>query len=265
MKLLVLLFSQMWIPLAIVLLVSTTISSISSLITNSVRTTHSADFDIPMNIKYSKPASRLYATHKVQCKHHIPDPIIGLSPEAFSLNTEFDNSSKSHTTHLFRSVVHNFDSNRESGFIVQKRSRRSFRDIAQTTVPTSVASRSETFWNVESGVKGTSSSSELLTLYLPTDAINTPSTMSFSQYFEMTQKSDFSSEYEHAVSESMRTSTLAPILSDTEVNTEPAAATTRKEKKSYMILEIYHYVLVQGLQCGVKYSSLYSSCDPDTL
>ena len=179
-KLLVLLFSQMWIPLAIVLLVSTNISGISTLITNSVRTTHSAVLDTPMNNKYSTTASRLYATHKVQCEHHIPDPIIGLSPEAFALNTEFDKSSKSHTTHLFRPVVHNFDSNRESGFIVRKRSRRSFHDIAQTTVTTSVASCSETFWNVETSIKGTSSGGELLPLYLPPDTINTPSIMSFS-------------------------------------------------------------------------------------
>jgi len=191
-KLLVLLFSQMWIPLAIVLLVSTNISSVLTLITNSVRVTHSADLDTPANNKYSTPDSRLYATHKVQCGHHIPDPLIGLSPEAFALNTEFDKSTKSHTTHLFRPVFHNFDSNRESGFIVQKRSRRYFHDIAQTTVPTSVASRSETFWNVESGVNGTTSSSELLSLYLPADTLNTPSTVSFSQYFEMTRKSDIS-------------------------------------------------------------------------
>ena len=153
----------MWIPLAIVLLVptNTRISSISTLITNSVRTTHSADLDTPVNNKYSTTASRLYATHKVQCEQHIPDPIIGLSPEAFALNTEFDKSSKSHTTHLFWPVVHNFDSNRESGFIVQKRSRRYFHYIAQTTVPTSVASRSENFWSVESDGNGTSSSSEL--------------------------------------------------------------------------------------------------------
>jgi hypothetical protein len=187
-----------------------------------------------MNNKYSAPVSRLYATHKVQREHHIPDPIIGLSPEAFALNTEFDKSSKSHTTHLFRPVVHNFDSNRESEFIVQKHRRRSFHDIAQTTVPTSAASRSETFWNVESGVKGTSSSSELLSLYLPTDTINTPSTMSFSQYFEMAQKSDFSSEYEYAMSESMWTSMLAPTLSDTEVKTGPASATIRKKKKTIL-------------------------------
>jgi hypothetical protein len=99
-KLFVVLFSQMWIPLAIVLLVSTTISGISTLITNSVRTTHWAILDTSMNNKYSRPASRLYATHKVQCEHHIPDPKIGLSPEAFALNTEFDKSSKSHTRHI---------------------------------------------------------------------------------------------------------------------------------------------------------------------
>ena len=34
------------------------------------------------------------------------------------------------------------------------------------------------------------------------------------------------------MSESMRTSTLAHTLSDTEVNTAPASATTRKEKKN---------------------------------
>jgi hypothetical protein len=202
---LLLLFSQMWIPLAIVLLVSTTISSISTLITNPVRTTHSAVLDTPMNNKYSTPASRLYATHRVQCEHHIPDPIIGLSPEAFALNTEFDKSSKSLTTYLFGPVVHNFDSNRESGFIVQKRSRGSFHGIAQTTVLTSVASFSETFLNVVSGVEGTSSSGELLSVYLPTDTISSPSTNSFSKYFEMTQKSDFSSESAYKMSESMRT------------------------------------------------------------
>lgn len=139
---------------------------ISTLITNSVRIAHSADLDTPANNKYSTPASRLYSTHKVQCGHHIPDPLIGLSPEAFALNAEFDKSSKSHTTHLFRPVVHKFDSNRESGFIVRKHSRRYFHDIAQTKVPTSVASRSETLWSVGSGVNGTSSSSELLSLYL---------------------------------------------------------------------------------------------------
>lgn len=229
MKLLVLLFSQMWIPFTIVLLVSTTISNISTLITNSLRTAHSADLDTPMNNKYCTPASRLYATHKVQCEQHIPDPIIGLSPEAFALNTEFDKSSKSHATHLFRPVDHNFDSNREFGFRMQQRRRRSFHDIAQTTVHTSVASRSGPFWIVESGVKGTSGSSELLSLHLPTDTINSPSTMSFSQYFEMTQKQDFSLEYEHVVSKSMRTSTLAPTLWDTGVITEPASATTRKK------------------------------------
>jgi len=98
-KLLVLLFSQMWIPLAIVLLVSTNISSISILIMKSVRIAHSADLDTPANNKYFTPASRLYATHKVQCGHHIPDPLIGLSPEAFALNTEFDKT-QSHTRHI---------------------------------------------------------------------------------------------------------------------------------------------------------------------
>jgi hypothetical protein len=171
-----LLFSQMWIPLAIVLLVSTTINNISTLITNSVRTTHSAVLDTPMNNKYSTSASRLYATHKVQCEHHIPYPIIGLSPEAFALNTEFNKSSKSLTTYLFGPVVHNFDSNRESGFTVQKRSRGSFHDIAQNTVPTSAGSFSETFSSVVSGAQGTSSTSELLSVSLPTGTVSTPST-----------------------------------------------------------------------------------------
>jgi hypothetical protein len=165
-----------------VLLVSTTINSNSALITNSVRTTHSAVLDLSMNNKYSIPASRLYATHEVQCEHHIPDPIIGLSPEAFALNTEFDKTSKSLTTYLFGPVVHNFDSNRESGFRVQKCSRGSFHDIAQTIVRTSVGSFSETFLNVVSGAQETSSSCEILSVYLPTDTISTPSTKAFSQY-----------------------------------------------------------------------------------
>jgi hypothetical protein len=67
----------------------------------------------------------------------------------------------------------------------------------------------------------------------------------------MTQISDFSSESAYAISESMRTSTLAPTISDTVVNTEPASGTTRK-KKSYMILKIYHLVIIEGLQCGVE-------------
>jgi hypothetical protein len=56
------------------------------------------------------------------------------------------------------------------------------------------------------------------------------------------------------MTESMRRSTLAPSISDTDVNTEPASGTTREEKKSYMILEIYHLirVIIQVLQCGVK-------------
>jgi hypothetical protein len=145
----------MWIPLAIVLLVSTTINSNSALITNSVRTTHSTVLDLPINNKYSTPVSRLYATHEVQCEHYIPDPIIGLSPEAFALNTDFDKSSKSLTTYLFGPVVHNFDSNRDSGFRVQKRSCGSFHDIAQTTVPTSAGSFSETLLNVVSGAQET--------------------------------------------------------------------------------------------------------------
>jgi hypothetical protein len=65
---------------------------------------------------------------------------------------------------------------------------------------------------------------------LPAHTINTPSTMSYSQYFEMTQKSDISSESEHAVSMSRRISTLVPTVRDTDVITEPASAATRKEK-----------------------------------
>ena len=84
---------------------------------------------------------------------------------------------------------------------------------------------------------------KMLSLYLPTYTINTPRTTSSSQYFKIIQKSDFSSECEHAVSESMRTSTLAPTLSDTEVNTEPVSATTRKEKK--VTSSVYN--------CTVKY------------
>jgi hypothetical protein len=89
----------MWIPLAIVLLVSTNSRSFSALITNLVSSTHSAVLDTPVNNKYSTPASHLYATHEVQREHHIPDPVIALSPEAFALNTGlFDKSSVTHNT-----------------------------------------------------------------------------------------------------------------------------------------------------------------------
>jgi hypothetical protein len=46
----------------------------------------------------------------------------------------------------------------------------------------------------------------------------------------MTQKSDFSSESAYAMSRVNADITLAPIISDTVFNTEPASGTTRKEK-----------------------------------
>jgi hypothetical protein len=83
---------------------------------------------------------------------------------------------------------------------------------------------------VGSGVKGTSSGSKLPSLYLPTDTIITPSTMSNSQYFEMTQKSDFSSESGSGMSESLQTSTLVPTMSDADtVSTNSASTNTRKK------------------------------------
>jgi hypothetical protein len=235
-----LLFSELWVPLAIVLLVSTPISGIM----NTVITTHSPVLDTPMNNKYTTPALRLYATHNVQSDHHIPNPIIALSPEAFALNMKFVKSSKPQTTHLFRPVAHNFDSNTEYMFLLQKRSRGSVQDRAETTVPSSVASHSETSWNVGSGVKGTSSNSELPSLCLRTDSISTPSNMSNSQYFEMTLKSDFSSESGRGISPQYHTVSV-PTLSGTDtVNTKPASTTARKKKElaCYWKFCIVHFV-----------------------
>jgi hypothetical protein len=152
-----LLGSQMLVPLMIVLLV---------LILKTDTMTQSALSDTSMNSKSTVAPTRLYTAHNRESNHHIPIPLIVLSSQAFTLNTDFIETPRLHTTRLFRAAVHSFDFNRH----YQYRGSVAVLFGTQLNPQFGNSSGSQISFNVGSGVKETSWYSVLDTIFTSSPA-----------------------------------------------------------------------------------------------